>query len=74
VTKSRKGENYPTNNKKNKANSNVHILRRNYILKHVFEGKIERKLEVTVREGRRSKQLLDDFKKNRGYWKMKRNH
>jgi len=29
---------------------------------------------VTGRRGRRSKQLLDDLTKKRGYWKMKRNH
>ena len=42
-----------------KANWVGHILRRNCLLKHVIEGKIE---EVTERRGRRRKQLMDDFK------------
>jgi len=36
-------------------------------LKHVNEGK----REGTKRQGRRSKQLLDDFKKTRGQWQLK---
>jgi hypothetical protein len=48
-----------------------HILRRNCLLKHVIEGKIERRIEVTKIRGRRSKQLLDDLKETRGYWKLK---
>ena len=39
-----------------------HILRRNFLLKHGIEGKIERKLEVMERQGRRRKQILDEFK------------
>jgi len=36
------------------------------------EGKIERKLEVTgKRRRRRLRQLLDDHKEKRGYWKLK---
>jgi hypothetical protein len=31
-------------------------------LKHVIEGKLEGRIEVTVRQGRRCKQLLDYFK------------
>jgi hypothetical protein len=42
-------------------------LCRNCLLKQVIEGKIE----VTGRRRRRSKQLLDDVKENRGYWKLK---
>jgi hypothetical protein len=52
--------------KRKKANSNAHILCRNYILKHVFEGKIEGRIDVRGRRGIRSKQLLDDLKKKRG--------
>jgi hypothetical protein len=44
-----------------------HILRRNCLLKHVIEGMIER----TKRLGRSLKQLLNDFKETRGYWKLK---
>jgi hypothetical protein len=48
-------------------------LRRNCLRKHVIEGKIERKIEVTGRRGRRHKQVLDGFKelKNMGYGKRK---
>jgi hypothetical protein len=35
------------------------ILRRNCLLKHVIAGKIEGRIEVTGRGGRRPKQLLD---------------
>jgi replicative superfamily II helicase len=45
-----------------KAKWIFHILRRNCLLKHVTEGKIEERIEVTVKEGKRSKQLLDDIK------------
>jgi hypothetical protein len=48
-----------------------HILRRNCLLKHVFEGKIQVRIEVTGRRGRRRKQLLDDVKEKRGYCKLK---
>jgi hypothetical protein len=46
-------------------------LRRNCLLKHVIEGMKEGRIEVTGRQGRRRKQLLDDLKKTRGYWKLK---
>jgi hypothetical protein len=36
-----------------------------------MEGKIEERIEVTGRRGRRSKQLLDDLKERRRYWKLK---
>jgi len=47
------------------------MLRRNWLLKHIIEGKIEGRIEVTGRRGRRRKQVLDDLQKNRGYWKLK---
>jgi len=53
--------------KRRKANWIGHILHRNCLLKHVIEGKIEER--VTVRRGRRRKQLLDDVNGRRGYWK-----
>jgi hypothetical protein len=37
-------------------------LRRNCFLKHVIEGKIKVITEVTGRQGRRGKQLLDGLK------------
>ena len=42
-----------------KANWIGHILCRNCLLKQVVEGKIARRIEVTGRRGRGSKQLLD---------------
>jgi hypothetical protein len=51
--------------KRRKANWIGHILRRNGLLKHVIEGKIEGRIEVTGRLGRRRKQLLDDLKETR---------
>jgi len=42
---------------------------RNCLRKHVIEGKIEGMIEVMGRRGRRRNQLLDDLKKERGYWK-----
>jgi hypothetical protein len=54
-----------------KANWIGHILRRNCLLKHVIEGKLEGRMEMTGRRGRRRKQLLDDLKAKRKYWKLK---
>jgi len=44
---------------------------RNFLLKHVIEGEVEGRIEVMVRRGRRRKQLLDDVKETRRYWKLK---
>jgi hypothetical protein len=57
--------------KRRKANWIGHILRRNCLLKHVIEGKLEGRIEMTGRLGRRRKQLLDDLKEKRRYWKLK---
>jgi hypothetical protein len=46
-------------------------LRRNCPIKHVIEGKIEGRLELTGRQERRRKQLLDDLKGKKEYWKFK---
>ena len=40
------------------------------ILKQCYRRRAGR-IEVTRRQGRRSKQLLDGFKENGGYWKLK---
>ena len=48
-----------------------HMLCGNCLLKHIMEGKIEGKIEVTGRRGRRSKQLLVDLKETRRYGKLK---
>ena len=48
-----------------------HILRRNCLLKQVNEVKIKGEKEVTRRQGRRRKKLLDDLKDRRGYCHLK---
>jgi hypothetical protein len=45
-------------------------LRRNCLLKHVIEGKLEGRIEMTGRRGRRHKQLLDDLKEKKRYCKL----
>jgi hypothetical protein len=40
-------------------------------LKHITEGNMKGRIEVTGRRGRRHKQLLVDHKETRGYWKFK---
>jgi hypothetical protein len=50
-----------------------HILRRNCLLKRVIEGKIQGGIDVTGRQGRRHRKLLDDLKERRGYSHLKEN-
>jgi hypothetical protein len=57
--------------KRRKANWIGHILRRNCLLKHVIQGKVE---GMTGIRGRRRKQLLDDLNVKQGYWKLKPKH
>jgi hypothetical protein len=57
--------------KRSKANWIGHILRRNCLPEQVIEGKLEGRIEMTGRRGRRRKQLLDDLKEKRRYWKLK---
>jgi hypothetical protein len=42
-------------------------------MKHVIEGKIEGRIEVKERRGKRRKQLLDDRKDKRVYGNLKKN-
>jgi hypothetical protein len=42
----------------------------NCLLKQVIGDKIEGRMDVKVLRGRRSKQLMDDLKETRGYWKL----
>jgi len=42
----------------------------NRSLKHIIEGNIEGRIDVTGRRGRRCKQVLDYLKEKRGYWKL----
>ena len=58
--------------RKRKANWIGHILRRNWLLKQVIEGKIKGEMEVTGRRGRRCKKLMDDLKDKRGYSHLKK--
>jgi hypothetical protein len=53
--------------RKRKANWIGHILRRNCLLQRVTEEKIQGGIEVTARQGRRRRKLLDDLKERRGY-------
>jgi hypothetical protein len=57
--------------RKRKANWIGHILRRNYLLQRVIKGKIQGGIEVTGRQGRRRRKLLDDLKERRGYSHLK---
>jgi hypothetical protein len=57
--------------RKRKANSIGHILRRNCHLQRVTERKIQGEIEVTERQGRRRRKLLDDFKERKGYSHLK---
>jgi len=57
--------------RKRKANWIGHILRRNCFLQRVTEGKIQGGIEVTGRQGRRRRKLLDDLKERRGYSHLK---
>jgi hypothetical protein len=57
--------------RKRKANWIGHILRRNCLLPRVNEGKIQRRIEVTGRQGRRRRKLLDDLKERRRYSHLK---
>jgi len=51
--------------KRRKADWIGHSWRRNCLLRHVIEGRID----VAGRRGRRSKQLRDGLKENTGYCK-----
>ena len=57
--------------RKRKANCIDLILRGNCLLKQFIEGKIKAEIEVTRRQGRRRKKLLDDLKDRRGYSHLK---
>jgi hypothetical protein len=54
--------------RRRKANWIGHISRRNCLLKHIIQGNIMR----TRWRERRRKQLLDDLKETRRYWKLKK--
>jgi len=56
---------------KRKANWIGRILRRNCLLQRVIEGKIQGGIEVTGRQRRRGRKLLDDLKERSGYSHLK---
>jgi hypothetical protein len=57
--------------RKRKVNWIGHILRRNCLLQRVTEGKIQGVIEVTGRQGRRRRKLLDDLRERKGYSHLK---
>ena len=57
--------------RKRKANWIGHVLRRNCLLQRVIEGKIQGWIDVTGRQGRRPRKLLDDPKERSGYSYLK---
>jgi hypothetical protein len=56
---------------KRKANLIGHILRRNCLLQRVTGRKVQGWIEVTGRQGRRRRKLLDGLKERRGYSYLK---
>jgi hypothetical protein len=46
------------------------MLHRNCLLKYVIERKLEGRIEIIGRRGRRRKQLVDDLKEKKRYWEM----
>jgi len=52
--------------KRRKANWIGHLLQRNRLLEHPIEGRSDGKTR------KRRKELPDDLKEKRGYWKLKR--
>jgi len=48
-----------------------HVLRRNCLLQRLIEGKIQGGIEVTGRQERRRRKLLDELKEKRGYSHLK---
>jgi hypothetical protein len=61
------GEDHLERSCKRKAKVIGYILRRNCLVRQVIKGKIKGGIEVTGRQGRRRRKLLDDLKERRGY-------
>jgi hypothetical protein len=57
--------------RKRKAKWIGHILRRNCLLQQVIKRKIQGGIEVTGRQGRRRRKLLDNLKERTGYSHLK---
>jgi hypothetical protein len=54
--------------RKRKANWIGHILRRNCLLQRIIKEKIQEGIEVTGKQGRRRRKLLDNLKERRGHY------
>jgi hypothetical protein len=59
-------------NKKRKAYWIGYSWRGNCFLKHVIDGMVDGRMEVTGRRGRRREQVLHEIKKNRGHLKLEK--
>jgi hypothetical protein len=57
---------------KRKAKWIGHILRRTCLLQRVTKGKMQGGIEVTRKQGRRRRKLLDNLKERRGYSHLKK--
>jgi hypothetical protein len=66
----RQGEKGISYIKRRNANCIGHVFRWNCILKHVIEGKIEGRIKVTGRRVKRRRQMTDDLKEKKGYWRL----
>jgi hypothetical protein len=72
ITKNLGGDEYPIYNKNKEGYLGwCHILRRICLLNHVISVKIEGKIGVTGKRGRRYKRLLDDLTEMRNYCTLK---
>jgi len=60
--------------KRQEANCAGHILRRNCLLRHVIEGKLDGRIKVTGRRGRKRKQILETLRKGKDTVILKRRH
>jgi len=69
--RSQGGNNFPIHNKTKEGELDWLRLVQGCLLKHVSGGKVEGKLEMRERRGRRSKQLLNYLKKSRRSWELK---
>jgi hypothetical protein len=56
--------------KRRKTNRIGHVWRKSSLRKRAVEGKIEGRVEVTGRQGKRRKQLLFYLKESIEYWKL----
>jgi hypothetical protein len=71
ITKSKEWQDILHTIKNRKSILIGHVCCRNCFLKHATGGKIAGRLEVVGRRLRRYKQLLDELKETREYWKLK---